>query len=627
MISRLIHIDHDIDESLQSQIRKKMVDGILIGSFPPCSKLPSSRKLAKQLNVSRNTIVLVYQALIDEGYIVTKERSGIFVSENIHQGSVAINTSNQTKNKPQTSYQDKKNRHQTKNNFPHHLRFKGALSTTSETACPANWRRYSFPFIDGKFDASLYPIKEWRDANNRANASGEIYQWSELQGLQDDPMLLDEIRSKILPRRGIQATRAEILITVGTQQALHLITELFVDNTVTVAVEEPGYPEMRELLLQKGANLVYQAIDDKGIVVDDKLDNCDILYTTPSHQTPTSITMSMARRDQLLKKAHQEDFLIIEDDFEFESNFLGQPHPALRSLDKDNRVVYVSCLSKVLVSGVQIAFVVADSKVIVELKKLRKMFMRNPPLSNQRAVAYFLSLGYYDAFMMQLHKVFFERWLELREALNIYLPNCIDTGPIQGGTAYWITGPEQLDGEYLREKAAEQGILIEPVKRYFASSLYPENCFRMGITSIPTDRIRAGVSKLADLIHQLTAEFEEKLTDAKGRLLTNEALEQILPNAILECQMVYGVPCTIELHSDGTMLGQTGGKDSENDIGRWWIENGCYYRQWNLWGYGETKGFYVIMDGDKMKWFDQNYCFVRQLDYLNNDKNPTNSIT
>lgn len=617
MISRLIHINHKAEESLQSQIRTKMVEGILVGSFPPNSKLPSSRKLAKQLNVSRNTIVLVYQALIDEGYLISKERSGIFVSNDIHKGYVTI-TPKPSELESESYNQKTKSVSTVRSNNPrrNNYKFKGALSTTSETSCPVNWRRYKFPFIDGKFDSSLYPIKEWRDVNNRANASGEIYQWSELQGLQDDPMLLDEIRSKILPRRGIQASREEILITVGTQQALHLISKLFVDDTITVAVEEPGYPEMRELLLHQGATLVYQNIDDKGVVVDEKLNDCDIIYTTPSHQTPTSITMSMERRDQLLKKAQQHDFLIIEDDFEFESNFLGHPHPALRSLDKNNRVVYISCLSKVLASGVQIAFIVADSTVVIELKKLRKMVMRNPPLSNQRAVAYFLSLGYYDAFMMHLHKVFFERWLELREALNIYLPNCIDTGPIQGGTAYWITGPKQLDGDYLREKAAEIGILIEPVKRYFASSAYPENCFRMGITSIPTDKIRSGVSKLAELIHQLIAEFEEKLSDAKGHLLTHDSLEKILSGAVLECQMVYGVPCIIELLNDGTMVGQTGGKNSESDIGRWWVDGDIYYRQWNLWGYGEVKGFYVIMDGNEMKWFDQNYCFVRQLDYL-----------
>jgi GntR family transcriptional regulator/MocR family aminotransferase len=598
MISRLIHIDTNLDDSLQSQIRQKLVEGILVGSFAPGTKLPSSRKLSKQLEVSRNTVVIVYQSLIDEGYLESRERSGLYVTTQVERGRVSYS--------PAKVFDV-----QVSNN---HHKYKGAVSTTSATSCPSNWRSFPYSFIDGKFDSSLYPVKEWREANNKANATREIYQWSELQGKEDDPILLDEIRTKILPRRGIQASRDEILITAGTQQALFLLTQLFVDQQVNVAVEEPGYPEMRELLLHRGANLIYQPIDDQGIVVNDKLNQCDIIYTTPSHQTPTSITMSMARRDQLLQKASEHDLLIIEDDFEFESNFLGQPHPALRSLDKHNRVVYTSCLSKVLASGIQIGFIVADSGVITELKKLRKMVMRNPPLNNQRAVAYFLSLGYYDSYMMHLHKVFFERWLTLREALNIYLPNCINTGPIQGGTAYWITGPEQLDGEYLREKSAELGILIEPVKRYFARSDNPANCFRLGITSIPNDKIREGVRKLAELIHQLTQEFEEKLSNAKGKLLSNDALKQLLPDALLECQMVYGVPCIIQLFSDGNMLGRTGGKDNEVDTGTWWIENGMFYRQWELWSYGETKGFYVIVDGDEMKWFDQNYCFVRQLE-------------
>ncbi|MEW6981280.1 PLP-dependent aminotransferase family protein [Colwelliaceae bacterium 6471] len=599
MVSQLIHIDHTLEESLQSQIRRTLVEGILVGSFMPGTKLPSSRKLAQQLHVSRNTVVLVYQALIDEGYIVTKERSGIYVNDRITQGRV--NPSNIS------SVSDI---HNTNNSH----RYRGAISATKTTSCPPNWRHFRYPFIDGKFDSSLYPVKEWRDANSRANATREIYQWSELHGGDDDPMLLDQIRSKILPRRGIQASSDEILITVGSQQALHLITKLFIDSGVKVAVEEPGYPEMRELLTYHGAQLTYQDIDEKGMVIDERLDNCDIIYTTPSHQTPTSVTMSMDRRDEMLKKANEHDMLIIEDDFEFESNFLGQPHPALRSLDKSNRVIYVSCLSKVLASGVQIAFIVADADVINELRKIRKMTVRNPPLNNQRAVAYFLSLGYYDAFMMQLHKTFFDRWLTLREALNTYLPNCIDTGPIQGGTAYWITGPKQLDGEHLRQQAAEIGILIEPVKRYFAETNHPENCFRMGITSIANDKIRAGVAKLAELIHQLTDEFEEKLSNAKGKLLDDQALAKLLPNAQLECQMVYGVQCNIELRADGTMLGTTGGKDNEIDFGHWWIEKGMYFRQWKIWSYGEVKGFYVIMDGDEMKWFDQNYCFVRKLD-------------
>lgn len=523
----------------------------------------------------------------------------MFVTDNIVQGRVVVEKLESVRVRPTDNAK---------------FKYKGAVSSTKATSCPSNWNTYGFPFIDGKFDCSLYPIKQWREATAKASSTQEVYMWSKSHSNGDDPKLIDEIRSKILPRRGIQASSDEILITVGAQQALHLITQLFVDDSVTVGVEEPGFPEMGELLNYQGAKLIHQPIDPQGLVVDERLDDCDIVYTTPSHQTPTSITMSMERRKALLAKAGEKECLIIEDDFEFESNFLGQPHPALKSLDEGNRVIYVSCLSKVLAPGVQIAFIVADREVISELARLRKLLVRNPPLNNQRAVAYFLSLGFYDAYMMHLHKVFYERWLTLREALNTYLPNCIDTGPIQGGTAYWITGPEKLDGDYLREKAAELGILIEPVKRYFASTQYPENCFRMGITSISNDKIQLGVSKLAQLIHQLTDEYEEKLSNAKGRLLDEKMLSNLLPDARLECQMVYGVPCTIELLKDGSMRGETGGNDNETDTGKWWIKNGMFYRKWNLWGYSEVKGFYVIMDGEEMKWFDEKYCFVRKLD-------------
>ncbi len=283
MNTHLIHIDSSSKDTLQQQIRQKLVEGILAGSFSVGSRLPSSRKLARQLKVSRNTVVLVYQSMMDEGYIVSRERSGLFVSDEFQKGRL--------------NFQHNKEK-QKKSMSTRHYHFKGAIATTNDTASPSNWRKYKYPFIDGKFDSSLYPVKEWRDANNRANTTHEIAQWSELHGLEDDPMLVDEIRTKILPRRGIQSTAEEILITVGNQQALHLISILFIDDSTLVAVEEPGYPEFRELVLHRGAKLHHQQVDDKGIVVDENLDKCNIIYTTPSHQTPTSITMSLGRREK-----------------------------------------------------------------------------------------------------------------------------------------------------------------------------------------------------------------------------------------------------------------------------------------------------------------------------------------
>ncbi|MDF2179039.1 PLP-dependent aminotransferase family protein [Aliiglaciecola sp. CAU 1673] len=595
----LIHIEpSDKGESLQSQIRRQFVDNILSGALPGGRKLPSSRKLAMQLRVSRNTVVLVYNSLLEEGFLVSRERSGIYVNDQL-KASKPEKIS--TPLRPSAGSA---------------LRLPGRFQGTSHHSLARNWRDYRYPFVDGVFDISLYPVRELKDANARANASSEILQWSQLQHDCDDPMLVEQIQTRILPRRGISASANEILITAGSQQALYLLMQLLVDGDTQVAMEEPGFPEARELIRQRTDKLRYQHLDLQGMVVDHNLDGCHLIYTTPSHQTPTSVTMSLSRRQALLQKATQQDSLILEDDFEFESNFLGQPHPALRSLEGGHRVVYLSCLSKVLAAGLQISFVVAEAEVIAELRKLRKLVGRTPSLNNQRTAAYFLSLGYYDAFMMQVHKTIYERWLTLREALNIYLPNSINTGPIFGGSAYWITGPKELDDSYLLDAAAKQGILLEPVRKYFAAGDAPKNCFRMGVTSISADRIKEGVRRLAQLIRELVADHEENLSNAKGRLLSQAELEKRLPGMTLCCEMVYGVPCEIRLLADGRMQGETGGYNPEADTGRWWVKDGMYYRQWQLWGYGETHGYYVIVDGTQMKWFDADYRLVRKLEIV-----------
>ncbi|MCC2614673.1 PLP-dependent aminotransferase family protein [Aestuariibacter halophilus] len=593
----LIHLDPDQKESLQSQIRRQFVENILSGSFPAGKKLPSSRKLAQQLSVSRNTVVMVYNTLLEEGFLISRERSGIFVNEQVRKGRHL--SSREPERKPASNTRQRP--------------LPGAIASTNQNSFPPNWREYPFPFIDGMFDVSLYPVRELKDANARANASNEISKWSQLCSDNDDPKLIEEIQTKILPRRGITAKPSEILITAGSQQSLYLVVNLLVNQQTRVAVEEPGFPEVRELIQRQQGQLIHQRLDLQGMVVDEQLHEADVIYTTPSHQTPTSVTMSIERRYELLKCVNSNDQLVIEDDFEFESNFLGQPHPALRSLDTGGNVIYLSCLSKILAAGLQISFIVADAQIISELRKLRKFVARSPSLNNQRTAAYFLSLGYYDAFMMHTHKTIYERWITLREALNIYLPNCINTGPIIGGSAYWITGPEQLDDSNLLDTAAEHGILLEPVKKYFAASEAPKNCFRMGVTSITADKIQQGVKKLAQLIHELVADYEENLSTAKGRLLSETELHTLLPGMVLSCEMVYGVPCEIRLLEDGQMEGETGGYDMEYDVGRWWIEKGMYCRQWNLWGYGERNNYYVIKDGDEMKWFDENYRFVRTL--------------
>ncbi len=590
MTKAIIYLDPDSGLNLQGQIRQKLVEAILNETFSVGRRLPSSRKLADQLQVARNTVVLAYQQLIDEGYLISRERSGIYVNDKILERRVGFERP-AAGPRPENPFW--------------RSRLKTSLPAEREFSCPPNWQQYPYPFIEGQFDQSLYPVKEWREANRLALGIRDINEWAGETGDVDDPMLIDEIRKKILPRRGIQATPAEILITVGTQQALHLIVELLVDSTVPVAIEEPGYPGMRRLLERRGAPLVYQPMDSEGLIVDGRLDQCQLVYVTPSHQAPTAVTMSIERRRALLAKAASNDMLVIEDDFDSESNYLGNPHPALKSIDSAGRVIYMSCLSKVLSPGLRLGFLVAPPEVIEAARYLRRLTVRHPPLNNQRTAAYFLALGHYDTFLMHLHETFRERWIALRRALNYYLLHHVIMAPAQGGSAFWVRGPSDLDVDFVVAEAARRGVLIEPITDYYATSNVPENCFRMGITSIPHDRIREGVLQLRDLFYDLTENKTENFARSQGTHVTGAALREVIADSTMVSLVAYGDPCTIELHSDGSMIGRAGYANEDCDTGRWWITEGKWCRQWSRWAWGEAFEYDVVMDGETIKLFDE----------------------
>jgi GntR family transcriptional regulator/MocR family aminotransferase len=468
-----------------------------------------------------------------------------------------------------------------------------------------NWTRYPYPFIDGKFDASLFPIAEWREASRLSLSVADVRNWSTGSGDADDAMLIDEIRSKILTRRGIQARSDEILITMGTQNSLYLISHLLADRSVTAGVEEPGNSEMRALLRQNSATVVPVPVDDEGIVVNEQLQSCNLVYVTPSHQIPTAVLMSPKRREALLQAAAQHDFVLIEDDYECEINYLDKPQPALRSMDESARVIYVASLSKVLAPGIRLGFIVADAQFIQRARALRRTVMNHPPRNNQRTAAFFLSLGHYDSLMMRLGRVLQERRMALRDALNWMRGVPMEISPEVGGTTYWVRTPENFDIDAFAHVAAQQGILVEPVRHYYADERNAENCFRMGITSLPVEQIRPGVTRLVEVIRSQVREQVEHLTTSKGDWLKGDDLFAVLSGAAILMREVDGAPCTIKYHPDGSMTGVLGFANEEQDEGRWRTDDDRFYRQWSRWNYGEEKDYSIVIDGDQIKFFNE----------------------
>lgn len=481
----LVHIRRTEYASLQTQIREALVSAILDGQLTRDEPIPSTRKMAKSLGVSRNTVVLAYQGLLDDGYLAARERSGYYVAEK------ALETI--SPRKPQGKGRPP----------PGELDWAARLvktpSAQSNLSKPLDWQSYAYPFIYGQVDHNLFPLAEWRDCARQALGKKWLGTWTNDTWAHDDPLLVEQIRRRILPRRGIMASDDEILVTLGAQNALYLLTSLLVGPETRVAMEEPGYPDVRNTFQLAPRHVALVPLDERGLAVTDGLQAAQIIFTTPSHQFPTTVTMPLERRMELLGLAAKRDAIIIEDDYEFETNYVNEPCPALKSLDDGGRVIYVGSLSKTLFPGLRLGFMVGPKALIAEARALRRLMVRHAPNNNQRTAALFLSLGHHDTLIRRLHRAYRSRWEVMGNVLNTHMPNASRI-PSFGGTSFWVKGPERLDSEQLGAAAAARGILIEPGRVTFGAANPPRNYFRLAFSSIDERKIEPGVRLLAEIV-------------------------------------------------------------------------------------------------------------------------------
>jgi GntR family transcriptional regulator / MocR family aminotransferase len=485
----LIHIKRSDFTSLQSQIREALVSAILDKKLDQSEPIPSTRKMAKSLGVSRNTVVLAYQGMLDDGYLVARERSGYYVADKAIEDSASTVRPVITKSNVQSQVDMSR-------------LFKTRPSLQENSRKPLNWQDYQYPFIYGQVDHTLFPLAEWRECTRQALGKKWLGAWTNDTWEADDPLLVEQIRRRILPRRGIMARDDEILITLGAQNALYLLSELLLDSSSKAGMEEPGYSDARNMFRLKTDAVKLLPVDDKGLVVNSGLDGLDVVFTTPSHQFPTTATMPLDRRMALLKKAHEQDFLIIEDDYEFETNYVNEPFPALKSLDDHGRVIYVGSLSKTLFPGLRLGFMVGPKPLIEEARALRRLMVRHAPNNNQRAAALFLSLGHHDTLIRRLHKAYRARWEVMGRSLAEHLPQS-SRSPSFGGTAFWVKGPERLDSDKLYTAALAKGLFIEPGRINFGVTKPPLHYFRLAFSSIDEKKIEPGIKLLAETIRAL----------------------------------------------------------------------------------------------------------------------------
>ncbi len=487
MRDALFHIRPDSPLSIQAQIRELIVDAVLSGQLPPGDPLPSCRAMAKRLRVSRNTVVYAYQRLVDDGFLTARERSGFYVAEDVMQGRVAPQAADGMAHAARGPAPDMQRR------------FRIRPSRQQNIRKPQDWRKLPYPFIYGQTDTELFPLAEWRDCARQVLGRRMFDEVTNDMMGADDPVLVEQIRTHLLPRRGVTAAADEVLITLGAQNALYLLASLLLQPSDTVVMGDPGYPDFRNLAQLRTNRLRTIAVDEGGLPIDGRLEGAEYIFVTPSHHFPTTVTMPLARRRALLEYAAEHDCLVIEDDYEPEANYISEPTPALKSMDRDGRVLYVGSLSKSLFPGLRLGYIVAPREVITELRALRRLMLRHAPTELQRIAGLFIAQGHHDTFVKRMARTYERRWTCMRDALNRHLPGTAQA-PSFGGTSFWVEGPPDLDADALAERALKRGLFFEAGRVHFAGDRPPTNFFRLGFSSIAENRIEPGIELLAQLI-------------------------------------------------------------------------------------------------------------------------------
>lgn len=381
-----IHIDRRRSESLQSQVYVDLRNRIRNGEIAAGKLLPSSRELSSDLGVSRNTVIAAYDRLLGEGYLETRPRSGIYVS----QGAVA----------PRMLETSSKNRH------------------TPSAADPTSAKflfREPTPFRPSQPDVRLFPLPVWNRMRGQAfkNHGSALlhYQSGCALGL---PILRQAIAQYLQESRGVRCDWSQIVITGGSQHALFLLSQLLVNKGDNVYVESPGYPGAVKAFEYAGGKIKYMNVDHDGVVIPKPEGKkgqfaAKVIYTTPSRQFPTGACLPIARRNELLAFMRTTGAWLIEDDYDSEFRYSRPPLPSLHSLDTSHRVIYVGSMSKVLYPSLRIGYLVLPEKWVKPFETLRLMVDDHGPLIDQATLARFITAGEFYRHLRRCKKIYSQR--------------------------------------------------------------------------------------------------------------------------------------------------------------------------------------------------------------------------
>ena len=433
--------------SLYEQLKNQIIEG----QYQAQDKFPSKRQLSEHLSLSHTTIEHAYQLLLDEGFIYSKPRSGYYVSD--IQSLPVININNQ---------------------------FIEIEPKTPES------KQYKYAFNLAEIYAEYFPLNLFRKYAKEAFEDNELA-LLEKGDIQGELNLRQQIAHYLFNSRGVSCHPNQIVIGSSTEQLLNMITDLL--KTSSFIIEKPSYPPIKHVLDKNKHNYIQATVEKDGINMIDIINsNNDIVYITPSHQFPTGYVMNLKKRTQLIKWAHQQNSrYIIEDDYDSEFRYYGKPIPALQSLDKNDKVIYISTFSKSLYPSCRIAYIVLPQKLLQSYLSMPYKESNTVPVHIQQIIANFMSSGSFERHLNKMRKIYREKLNYILERLKPHEDQLKIEGALTG-MHFTITVDNGLTMSQCLHSAEKLKLKLNVYNYAEENELLPK--FIIGFGGIPNHKLK-----------------------------------------------------------------------------------------------------------------------------------------
>ncbi|WP_343073342.1 PLP-dependent aminotransferase family protein [Pyxidicoccus fallax] len=487
MAAPTLVLDASTGAPLQAQVVEALRSAILAGRLAPGTRLASTRALAEQLDVSRNTVLNAYARLLSEGYLVGQTGSGTYVAREPPERLTAARRAPVREREPARV-------------APPVLSRRGA-ALAAVPALPAPGHgippgrmafRVGLPALDA-FPSELWGRllharwrRSWRDMMSPVPVEGY-------------PPLRRAVADYLATARGVRCVPEQVFIVNGTQQALSLAAQMLLDPGDAAWVEDPGYFLARGALTAAGATLVGVPVDDEGLDVEAGLrlrPDAKLAVVTPSHQLPLGVAMSERRKQALLAWAARSKAWIVEDDYDSELRYVGRPLPSLQGFAADARVLHTGTFSKVVSPALRLGYLVVPEPLVDAFRSARNFADRYSPVLEQAVLADFISQGHFSRHVRRMRVLYAARQEALLDAGRRELRGLLDLAPLPAGMHLigWL--PEGRDEHAATARATDAGVAVIPL-----SSSRLERRGRgglmLGYACVPEEEIAEAVTRLA----------------------------------------------------------------------------------------------------------------------------------